>query len=61
MKLNKQNKGHYVQNVFDQVFDKYDLMNDIMSLGAHRIWKKEFINWLAPPNNKKLFQINSSL
>ena len=57
MKLNKQNKGHYVQNVFDKVFDKYDLMNDIMSLGAHRIWKKEFINWLAPPNNKKLLDM----
>ena len=57
MKLNKQNKGHYVQNVFDQVFNKYDLMNDIMSLGTHRIWKKEFINWMAPSNNKKLLDM----
>ena len=59
MKLNKQNKGHYVQNVFDQVFNKYDLMNDIMSLGTHRIWKKEFINWMAPSNNKKLLDMAS--
>ena len=59
MKLNKQNKGHYVQNVFDQVFNRYDLMNDIMSLGTHRIWKKEFINWMAPSNNKKLLDMAS--
>jgi len=37
---------HYkkVQNVFDNVAKEYDLMNDIMSLGLHRIWKKDFVN-----------------
>ena len=35
-----QNKKGLVQGVFDQVFDKYDLMNDFMSLGVHRIWIK---------------------
>ena len=35
-----QNKKGLVKSVFDQVFDKYDLMNDFMSLGIHRIWKK---------------------
>ena len=34
MKLNNQNKSVFVQNVFNKVFDKYDLMNDIMSLGS---------------------------
>ena len=54
MKLNMRNKKVFVQNVFDQVFDKYDLMNDIMSLGTHRLWKKQLMNWLSPTNNKKL-------
>ena len=57
MKLNSENRNVFVKNVFDQVFDKYDLMNDIMSLGIHRIWKKQFINWLSPSNNKKLLDM----
>ena len=59
MKLNMRNKKIFVQNVFDQVFDKYDLMNDIMSLGTHRLWKKQLINWLSPTNNKKLLDMAS--
>mgnify|MGYP002050911191 CR=1 FL=1 len=31
------------KNVFDKVYDQYDLMNDFMSLGIHRIWKKSLI------------------
>ena len=57
MKLNNQNKSVFVQNVFNKVFDKYDLMNDIISLGGHRFWKKQFINWLAPSINKKLLDV----
>ena len=57
MKLNSENKNIFVKDIFDQVFDKYDLMNDIMSLGIHRIWKKQFINWLSPSNNKKLLDM----
>ena len=33
-----QNKKGLVQNVFDQVYDQYDLMNDLMSFCIHRIW-----------------------
>tara|TARA_Y100001935_G_scaffold255662_1_gene270853 strand:- start:35263 stop:36012 length:750 start_codon:yes stop_codon:yes gene_type:complete len=33
-------KAGLVRNVFDSVANKYDLMNDLMSLGIHRIWKK---------------------
>ena len=33
----------YVNNVFDKVYENYDLMNDIMSFGAHRLWKQEFV------------------
>ncbi len=54
-----QNKKGLVQNVFDQVFDKYDLMNDFMSLGIHRIWKKNFINLMSPSPNKKLIDVAS--
>ena len=57
MKLNTKNKNIYVQNVFDQVFNKYDLMNDIMSLGSHRLWKKQFINWLSPSKNKRMLDM----
>ena len=35
-----QNKKGLVQSVFDQVYNQYDLMNDFMSLGIHRLWKK---------------------
>ena len=52
-----QNKKGLVQNVFDRVYNKYDLMNDFMSLGIHRIWKKNFINMMNPSSNKKLIDV----
>ena len=47
---------HYkkVQNVFDSVAKEYDLMNDIMSLGLHRVWKKDFVNLIDIDNKKKI-------
>jgi len=53
------NNERFVKKVFDDVFHKYDLMNDIMSLGAHRIWKKQFINWLNPQKNTRLIDAAS--
>jgi len=52
-----QNKKGLVQDVFDSVYDKYDLMNDLMSFGIHRIWKKDLINWMNPSNDKKLIDV----
>jgi demethylmenaquinone methyltransferase/2-methoxy-6-polyprenyl-1,4-benzoquinol methylase len=52
-----QNKKGLVQNVFNSVYDKYDLMNDLMSLGIHRIWKKNLITWLNPSQDKKLIDV----
>jgi len=52
-----QNKKGLVQNVFDQVYDKYDLMNDFMSLGVHRLWKKNMINMMNASNNQKLIDV----
>ena len=52
-----QNKKGLVQNVFDQVYNKYDLMNDFMSLGIHRLWKKNMLNMMNPSNNQKLIDV----
>ena len=52
-----QNKKGLVQNVFDQVYDQYDLMNDVMSLGVHRLWKKSMINMMNPYSNQKLIDV----
>ena len=42
MQQHLQNKKGLVQGVFNKVYNKYDLMNDIMSLGIHRTWKKSY-------------------
>mgnify|MGYP001408952803 CR=1 FL=1 len=52
-----QNKKGLVQNVFNQVYDQYDLMNDVMSLGIHRLWKKSMINTMNPSPNQKLIDV----
>ena len=59
MLTNHSNKSKIVTKVFEDVFDKYDLMNDIMSLGIHRLWKKTFINYLNPQKNTKLIDVAS--
>ena len=52
-----QNKKGLVDKVFNKVFDKYDLMNDFMSLGIHKIWKKNLIFWMNPSKNKKMIDV----
>ena len=52
-----QNKEGLVENVFNKVYDKYDLMNDFMSFGAHRIWKKNLLSWMNPTSNKILVDV----
>ena len=52
-----QNKKGLVQNVFDQVYDRYDIMNDFMSLGVHRLWKKNLLNMMNPHHNHKLIDV----
>lgn len=42
-------KQGLVNEVFSRVADRYDLMNDLMSGGLHRIWKDLMLDWLAPP------------
>ena len=57
MKQYLQNKKGLVQNVFNNVYDKYDLMNDFMSFGVHRFWKKDLIMMMSPNINKKLIDV----
>jgi len=52
-----QNQKGLVQSVFDRVYDKYDLMNDFMSMGIHRIWKKNLINMMNPSIKSNLIDV----
>ena len=52
-----QNKKGLVQNVFDQVYDQYDLMNDFMSFGVHRLWKKDMLNMMNPSPKQNLIDV----
>ena len=56
-KVNINKKEKLVNNIFDSVSSKYDLMNDLSSLGFHRLWKQELINWIAPQSNQSLLDI----
>jgi demethylmenaquinone methyltransferase/2-methoxy-6-polyprenyl-1,4-benzoquinol methylase len=53
------NKAKLVNSVFSSVSQKYDLMNDIMSFGIHRVWKEKFIDWMNPSKNSKLIDVAS--
>ena len=59
MKTTIQDKTVLVNSVFSKVYKKYDLMNDIMSLGVHRIWKNKLIDWMNPQPNDKLIDVAS--
>ena len=56
-KVNINKKDKLVKNIFNSVSSKYDLMNDLSSLGFHRLWKQELINWIAPQSNQSLLDI----
>ena len=59
MKSTIQNKDKLVNSVFSKVYKNYDLMNDIMSLGIHRIWKEKFMDWMGSLKNKDLIDVAS--
>ncbi|XP_059045944.1 2-methoxy-6-polyprenyl-1,4-benzoquinol methylase, mitochondrial-like [Achroia grisella] len=50
-------KWKKVHEVFENVADKYDLMNDVMSFGIHRLWKDIFIQRLAPTPGTRLLDM----
>jgi len=59
MKTDRKNSERLVSKVFKDVFARYDLMNDLISLGIHRLWKKNFINCLNPQKNTTLIDVAS--
>lgn len=54
--VNVEDKSKLVGDLFSAVSDKYDLMNDIMSFGIHRIWKDKFCS-MIPPNAQSIIDV----
>jgi len=50
-------KAVMVRNLFTDVASKYDVMNDVMSVGIHRIWKEAMMDWLAPRAGQQLLDV----
>lgn len=50
-------KASLVRGVFDSVAARYDLMNDLMSVGVHRLWKAAFVDRLAPRDGERLLDV----
>lgn len=50
-------KPRLVREVFDTVAARYDLMNDLMSGGIHRLWKEALIDWMAPQPHQRLVDL----
>lgn len=56
-KVNPSDKTKLVEGVFDNVASRYDLMNDLMSAGIHRLWKNRFVQMMHPRANRKLLDV----
>ncbi len=50
-------KAPLVRAVFDSVAERYDLMNDLMSAGIHRLWKDEMVAWLNPRPGQRMLDV----
>ena len=50
-------KAGMVHGVFTSVANKYDVMNDVMSVGIHRVWKDAMMDWLAPRDGQQLLDV----
>lgn len=55
--LPESEKAGRVRGVFGSVASKYDVMNDVMSMGIHRIWKDAMMDWLAPRAGTRLLDV----
>lgn len=56
-KIKRNKKNNMVENVFNKIAKNYDLMNDIMSLGIHRIWKNKIIYYSKIKKNYKVLDV----
>ena len=59
MNIYNQEKTRLVNSVFNKVYKNYDLMNDIMSFGIHRLWKKNLVSWMNPQLENKIIDVAS--
>lgn len=50
-------KAALVGEIFSSVAPRYDLMNDLMSMGVHRIWKGLFVDWLNPQSGQTILDV----
>ena len=50
-------KAGLVHGVFTNVASKYDVMNDVMSVGVHRLWKEAMMDWIAPRAGQRLLDV----
>jgi demethylmenaquinone methyltransferase/2-methoxy-6-polyprenyl-1,4-benzoquinol methylase len=55
--VRREEKSGMVRDVFDSVASRYDVMNDLMSGGVHRLWKAAMIDWMAPQPGQKLVDL----
>ena len=57
-RVDAQEKQRLVDEVFRRVARRYDLMNDLMSGGLHRLWKAQLLDWLAPPRRGRFHVVD---
>ncbi|MCU4651593.1 bifunctional demethylmenaquinone methyltransferase/2-methoxy-6-polyprenyl-1,4-benzoquinol methylase UbiE [Roseibacterium sp. SDUM158016] len=55
--VEEREKAGLVHGVFTNVASRYDVMNDVMSGGVHRIWKDAMMDWLAPRDGQRLLDV----
>ena len=55
--ISSDQKSNVVKNVFNDVYENYDLMNDIMSIGMHRLWKSQVFELINPNSNDKFMDL----
>jgi len=55
--VDERQKASMVHSVFSNVASKYDVMNDVMSVGIHRLWKDAMMDWLAPRSGQRLLDV----
>jgi demethylmenaquinone methyltransferase/2-methoxy-6-polyprenyl-1,4-benzoquinol methylase len=53
----EEEKAGMVRSLFSDVANKYDVMNDVMSVGIHRVWKEAMMDWLAPRAGQRLLDV----
>ena len=56
-RVRSKDKSNLVKKIFENVSGRYDLMNDFMSFGIHRIWKESMLDWLAPRRGQNLIDV----